>query len=73
MRRISRRHGESLKEKILKMYPDIFFGLGKLEPEYHMEIEMDVKAVFHPAIKIPVMLRKILKEKLDSMENRRHK
>ena len=50
------------------MYPDVFFGLGKLEPEYHMEIEMDAKAVVHPARKITAMLRKRLKEELDSME-----
>ena len=58
IRRISGKHGESLKGEILKMYPDVFFGLGKLEPEYHMEIEMDGKAVVHPARKILVMLLK---------------
>ena len=50
------------------MNPDVFFGLGKLEPEYHIEIEMDAKAVVHPARKIPAMLRKRLKEELDGME-----
>ena len=50
------------------MNPDVFFGLGKLEPEYHMQIEIDAKSVVHPARKIPAMLRKRLKEELYSME-----
>ena len=68
IRRISGKHGESLKEEILKMYPEVFFGLGKLESEYHIVIEMDAEAVVHPLRKIPAMLRKKLKEELDSME-----
>ena len=45
---------KNLKQTIMKMYPNLFKGLGKMEPKRHM--------------KIPVNLLEKIKEKLGSME-----
>ena len=68
MRRISDKSGDELREEILKMYPDVFSGLGRLEPAYHMELDPNAKPVIHPPRKIPASLREKLKKELDEME-----
>ena len=45
---------KELKQTIMKMSPNLFKGLGKMEPKHHM--------------KIPASLFEKIKEKLDNME-----
>ena len=45
---------KKLKQTIMKMSPNLFKGLGKMEPKHHM--------------KIPTSLLEKIKEKLDNME-----
>ena len=45
---------KKLKQTIMKMSPNLFKGLGKMEPKHHM--------------KIPASLLEKIKEKLDNME-----
>nr|XP_054769525.1 uncharacterized protein LOC129277362 [Lytechinus pictus] len=54
-------------ENILSEYPDVFTGTGKLEGEYHLEIDDNVKPVIHPPRRVPVALREKLKIELDRL------
>ena len=50
------------------MYPTLFKGLGIMEPEHHIKLNVNITPVVHPPRKIPVGLRDQLKKELDSME-----
>ena len=52
----------------MKIYPNVFKGLGKLEPEHHIEIKEDSTPVIHASRKIPATLREKVKKELDEME-----
>ena len=62
VRRISNKSGDELRQEILEMYPDVFSGLGRLEPAYHIELDPNSKPVIHPPRKIPASLREKLKK-----------
>ena len=51
---IAGKSGKELKQAIMKMYPNLFKGLGKMEPKHQM--------------KIPASLFQKIKEELDNME-----
>ena len=57
--------GDDLKQEILKLYPEVFTGLGRLEPLYHMQLKENSTPVFHALRKIPLSLRSKLKKELD--------
>ena len=57
-----------MKQEILNLYPEVFTGLGRLEPPYHMQLEENSTPVIHEPRKIPVSLRNKLKKELDGME-----
>ena len=52
----------------MKIYPNVFKGLGKLEPEHHIEIKEDSTPVIHASRKIPATLREKVKKEIDEME-----
>ena len=53
----------------MKMYPKVFKGLGRLEPEHHVEIEDGATPVIHASRKIPATLHEKVKKELDEMKN----
>ena len=66
--RIAGKTGKKLKEVIVEMYPKLFNGLGRMEPEHHIKLNDEVSPKVHPPRKIPMGLREKLKKELDSME-----
>ena len=49
------------------MYPKLFKGLGRLEPEHHIKLNDNASPIVHPLRKIPIGLREKLKKELNSM------
>ena len=68
LKRISSKKGDELKQEILKLYPEVFTGLGRLQPPYHMQLEENSTPVIYVPRKIPVSLGSKLKKELDGME-----
>ena len=68
VKRISGKKGDDLKQEILKLHPEVFTGLGRLELPYHMQLEQNSTPVIHVPRKIPVSLRNKLKKGLYGME-----
>ena len=54
---------------LMKEYRDVFTGLGKLEGQYHIEVDKTVKPVIHAPRKVPFSLHDKVKEELDRMED----
>ena len=52
----------------MQMYPTLFEGLGIMEPEHHIKLNVNTTPVVHPPRKIPTGLRDQLKKESDSME-----
>ena len=44
-------------EQLLKDYPDVFEGTGKLEGQYKLEVFDGATPVVHPPRRVPVALR----------------
>ena len=65
---VAGKSGKELRQTVMKMYPNIFKGLGKMEPEHHIKLKEDISPNVHPARKIPVSLRGKIKEESDIME-----
>ena len=65
---IAGKYGEELKNSIVKLYPEVFNGVGKLEPAYNIKLTDKVIPVVHPPRKVPASLREKLKNELDDME-----
>ena len=57
-----------MKQEILKLYPEVFTDLGRLEPSCHMQLEENSNPVIHTPRKIPVSLRSKLTKELDEIE-----
>ena len=55
--RIKGKNGKELKETIVQMYPTLFKGLGIMEPEHHMKLNVNATPVVHPPRKITMGLR----------------
>ena len=65
---IAGKSGKELRQTVMKMYPNIFKGLGKMEPEHHIKLKEDISPNVHPPRKISVSLRGKIKEESDIME-----
>ena len=65
---IAGKSGKELKQTIMKMYPNLFKGLRKMEPEHHIKLKEDISPKVHPPRKIPASLWEKIKEELDNME-----
>ena len=59
---------KELKQTIMEMYPNLFKGVGKIEPEHHIKLKKDISPEVHPPRKIPASLQQKIKEELDNME-----
>ena len=68
IKQVSNKFDEDMKCEIKQMYPEVFNGLGNLEPAYHMQIEENAMPVIHAPRKIPAALRDKLKFELEKME-----
>lgn len=51
----------------VKEYNDVFKGIGRLPGEHKIRLRADAEPVIHPARKVPVVLKKRLKQKLDTL------
>ena len=58
-------------EEVLKEYPDVFQGTGKLKGQYKLEIEENAKPVGHPPRRVPVALKGKLKRELERLKSLR--
>lgn len=56
------------QEVLLKDYPDVFQGTGKLEGQYNLEVREDVQPVVHPPRRVPVALKEKLKQELEKLQ-----
>ena len=65
---IAGKSGKELKQTIMKMYPNLFKGLGKIEPEHPIKLKEDISPNIHPPRNIPSSLQEKIKEELDNME-----
>ena len=65
---IAGKSGKELKQTIMKMYPNLFKGLGKMETEHHIKLKEDISPKVHPPRKIPATLQEKIKEELNNME-----
>ena len=50
------------QEVLVKDYPDVFQGTGKLHGQYKLEVKEDGQPVVHPPHRVPVALKDKLKE-----------
>jgi hypothetical protein len=57
--------GELEKEHIMKQYPQVFDGIGKLGPPVHFKVKENVTPIQMPVHRIPVAKRQTEKEALD--------
>lgn len=51
----------------VKEYKEVFKGIGRLPGEHKIKLKENAIPVIHPARKVPVALKKKLREKLDSL------
>ena len=65
---IAGKSAKELRQTVMKMYPNLFKSLGKMEPEHHIKLKEDISPNVHPPRKIPVSLRGKIKEESDIME-----
>ena len=56
------------QEALLKEYPDVFQGTGKLEGQYNLEVKQDAQPVVHPPWRVPVALNEKLKGELERLQ-----
>ena len=56
-------------EEVLKEYPDVFQGAGKLKGQYKLKIEENAKPVVHPPRRVPVALKGKLKRELERLQS----
>ena len=56
-------------EEVLKEYPDVFQGAGKLKGQYKLKIEENAMPVVHPPRRVPVALKGKLKRELERLQS----
>ena len=56
------------KSEIIKEFSDVFSGLGRMEGEYHIELDDKVEPVIHPSRRVPYSLLEKLKLKVQELE-----
>ena len=57
------------KELIVSQCPNVFQGTGKMEGQYHLELEEGAVPIIHPPRKVPVALKTQLKDEVTRLEN----
>ena len=67
--KIKGKTGGKLKKEILKLYPEVLIGLGRLESPYHIQLPGDLTSVIRLPTKILVAHRSRLKKELEEIEN----
>ena len=65
---IAAKSRKELKHTTMKMYPNLFKGLEKMEPKHHIKVKEDISPKVHPPRKIPTSLWEKIKEELDNIE-----
>ena len=68
VKRINGKKGDDLKQEILKLYAEVFTGLGRLEPLCHIQLKENSTPVIHALRKIPFSLRSKIKKELDDRD-----
>ena len=68
IKQIEGKRGNELKSVILKLYPDVFEGLGKINPPHTMRLKDGYEPVVHPPRKVPATIRTKLRDELARME-----
>ena len=68
IKQIQGKRGDDLKTAVLRMYPDVFEGLGRINPPHKMRLKDGYEPVVHPPRKIPETIRTKLKNELERME-----
>lgn len=57
-----------MQEVLLKNYPDVFQGTGKLKGQYNLEVREDVQPVIHPPRRVPVALKEKQNQELEKLQ-----
>ena len=57
------------EDELLKVYDEVFTGLGCLPGEHKIEIDHSFTLVVHPPRKVPLALKEQIKEELERMGN----
>ena len=65
---IADKFGKEQKQAIMTMHPNLFKGLGKMEPEHPIKLKDDISPKVHLPRKIPANLLEKIKEELGNME-----
>ena len=65
---IAGKSGKKLKQTIIKMYPNLLKGPGKMESEHHIKLKRDILPKMHPPRKIRASLQEKSQKELDNME-----
>ena len=65
---IAGKSGKKLKQTIIKMYPNLLKGPGKMESEHHIKLKGDILPKMHPPRKIRASIQEKSQEELDNME-----
>lgn len=58
----------SNKTELIQQYPNVFDGIGKMQGQYHININPNVPPTVHAPRKVPIALRDRIKSELDEME-----
>ena len=53
------------KKEVVKKYPNVFQGIGKLMGQYKLEVEENAEPVVHPPRRVPIALKDKLKLELE--------
>ena len=65
IKKINGKEGDELKQENLKLYPEVFTGIGRLESPYQIQLEENATPVIHAPWKIPVSLRSKVRKEMD--------
>ena len=69
MQMIANKEGNNLKETIKTIYPELFKGLGRIEPAHKLILAENAIPGIQPPRKVPATIREKLKKELEEMEN----
>lgn len=59
---------QASRESILQRYDNVFDGLGHMEGKLHLEVNKAAKPTVMPPRRVPLAIKKLLKEELDRLE-----
>ena len=55
------------RESVCSNYQDVFTGLGRLDGDYHLQLDPEVKPVIHPPRKVPIAIKEDLGKELERL------